>query len=699
MKKANRGLVKYAGLLALVFGAGAMLTACVSPSPQPQPTTSENQQVKVTWTGVEDIDLSMGDAAPDLLAGVSAKQGEKVLTVKVDEERSDELDTSVAGAFSIYYVAYDGETAIAEELDGEFIRTINVSRGTFVDNAEFNSADARGWGGNGNGNSAMSWRIDDAAGALVVDITASGDEYWQNQVEFNGLEVKANTTYVINIRAKSASPRNIGASLEVPAQGYRCIDTVGVNSVGYTMSNEYQDFKFYYTAEMDFSGVKFGIILGRFNELDEVNPNTVHIDSVSITKAAKQANSTGIVFSGESQVTVKSLAEYQALAPITAADANGNPVELIKEGAAQTVEFNEDLGKAVFGEMWKYVDAEGNLSYFRRQINYSAPAPARAGDYDTLDGDFEFGMKFWVPEENDIVSIEAKKSEKIVEVTSVKAAPSGEANWRAQIQQNNNGGKLEANHAYKMVVVAKIDNVSVQSLSGEFCANAGGNPNAVFPLAFTQADTFETFESQVYQTTQEISGGAYRVGLLLGDYAAAYKLTVASIHIVEVEAETPYIRTTVYETMNGDFNLGDRYWTKEENDIVAITDLEDGTVKVASVKEAPSNEANWRAQLQQNNNGGKLESGHTYKLVVVAKIDNVSVQSLSGEFCANAGGNANAGFALSFSEADTFETFESMPYTPDHDIVEGAYRVGLLLGDYAQAYELIVDSIQIVEIA
>ena len=534
MKKANRGLVKYAGLLALVFGAGAMLTACVSPSPQPQPTTSENQQVKVTWTGVEDIDLSMGDAAPDLLAGVSAKQGEKVLTVKVDEERSDELDTSVAGAFSIYYVAYDGETAIAEELDGEFIRTINVSRGTFVDNAEFNSADARGWGGNGNGNSAMSWRIDDAAGALVVDITASGDEYWQNQVEFNGLEVKANTTYVINIRAKSASPRNIGASLEVPAQGYRCIDTVGVNSVGYTMSNEYQDFKFYYTAEMDFSGVKFGIILGRFNELDEVNPNTVHIDSVSITKAAKQANSTGIVFSGESQVTVKSLAEYQALAPITAADANGNPVELIKEGAAQTVEFNEDLGKAVFGEMWKYVDAEGNLSYFRRQINYSAPAPARAGDYDTLDGDFEFGMKFWVPEENDIVSIEAKKSEKIVEVTSVKAAPSGEANWRAQIQQNNNGGKLEANHAYKMVVVAKIDNVSVQSLSGEFCANAGGNANAGFALSFSEADTFETFESMPYTPDHDIVEGAYRVGLLLGDYAQAYELIVDSIQIVEI---------------------------------------------------------------------------------------------------------------------------------------------------------------------
>ena len=222
MKKVNRGLTKTVALFALALSAGAVLAACgqQQPSTSSAATTSQSQ-VKVVWTGVDDIDLDMGDPGPNLLLGVTAKQGDKTLTVKIDNERSDEVDTNVAGAFSIYYVAYDGETAISEDLDGEYIRTVTVSRGTYVDNADFTSADKKGWAGNGNGNSAMTWDIDAKLGALVVNITKSGDEYWQNQVEFNGLSVKANTTYVINIKAKSDTPRNIGASLEVPLHRHR----------------------------------------------------------------------------------------------------------------------------------------------------------------------------------------------------------------------------------------------------------------------------------------------------------------------------------------------------------------------------------------------------------------------------------------------------------------------------------------------
>jgi len=697
MKKAKRGLVRSAAILALAVSAGAVLAAC-GQQPQSSTPTSESSSapaVKVTWSGVSDVNLDMGDAAPNLLLGVTAKQGDKNLTVRIDNERSDEVDTGVAGAFSIYYVAYDGDKAIDESLNGEYIRTVNVSRGTFIDNADFKSADKKGWAGNGNGNSQMSWDIDATNQRLVVDIVKSGDEYWQNQVEFNGLEVKANTTYVVTIRAKSDTPRNIGATLEVPSLGYRNIDAVSINSVGYTMTGEYADYKFYYTASENYEGVKFGILMGRFNQLDD-SANKVYIDSVSITKAAKRANSTGIVFTGNASEEVSSLEDYQALAPVTAVDASGNAVTLVKEGAVQSVAYPEELGRGTFGEMWKYVDADGNLSYFRRQINYVAPAPARIGDYDALDGDFEYGMKFWTPEENEIVKIEGKKADGIVEVTSVKQAPSGEADWRAQIQQNNNGGKLEKDHAYKMVVVAKIDNIAVTTLRAEFCAGAG-NPNAKKDMVFEAADTYQTFETEVFQPTQDVTGGAYRVGLLIGEYSAAYKLTVKSIHVVEVEPETPYVRQNVYEVMNGDFTLGLKHWVKEENGNVTITDLGDETVKIASAKESNGG-PDWTAQLQQNNNGGILEAGHSYKASVIAKIDNIAVTTLRLEFCAGAG-NPNAKKDMVFTVADTYQTFSTEIFTPSEEVSGGNWRIGLLVGEYSAAYNLIVSDIVINEVS
>ena len=696
MKKTKVSFVKSVGLFALVFSAGAVLAACGGgnqPAGTSTPaTTSTPAAVKVTWTGVDDLNLDMGDQAPNLLLGVTAKQGDKVLTVKIDNERSDELDLNVAGAFSIYYVAYDGEVAVKEELNGEYIRTVNVNRGTYIDNNKFESADTKGWSGNPNGNSKMTWAIDTTAKALVVNIEKSGDEYWQNQVEFNGLNVAKDTTYVIDIRAKSDTPRNIGASLEVPALGYACIDAVSVNSVGYTMTAEYASYKFYYTAKDNYDAVKFGILLGRFNELDET-ANKVYIDSVSITKAAKQANSTGVVFTGDAHVEINDYAEYQALPAVTAVDKNGTALTLVKEGAVQGKEFNEELGKATFAEMWKYEDAEGNLSYFRRQIEYKAPAPERKHTYDTLDGDFEYGVKFWTPETG-VVNIAANKADKTVEITSFKEAPSGEPDWKGQLQQNNNGGKLEANHAYKMVVEAKIDNPNVKTLRAEFCAGAGNN-KAKKDMVFDAADTYQTFETEPFQPTEDVTGGAYRVGLLVGEYSEAYKLTVKSIHVVEVEAETPYVRETVYEVMDGKFEKGLKYWTCE-GDSVAITDNKDGTVKIASTMEnhGPND---WSAQLQQNGNGGKLEANKSYKASVKAKINNINVTTLRLEFCAGAG-NPAAKKDLVFTAADTYQTFETEVFTPSDEVTGGAYRIGLLVGEYNAPYELTVDEMLITEV-
>lgn len=518
-------------LSAMTLCSAISLSACGEHN-----TPAVNPEFKdVLWSGVEDIDLNMGDAIPDLLKGVTAETDTgKKLTVKVDEEASDVIDTSVNGSFTVYYVAYDGDTLVSDEKGGSATRTVNVNRGTYIEDNDFKTGEKFSWAGNGNAGSEMSWKMDKATESLVVDIKNSGQAHWQNQVEFNGLSVKANTTYEITIRAKSTTGRNIGASLEVPAEAYRLIEDNSTNVLGYKTSNEYQDFKYYYTASQDFDGVKFGITLGRFNE-DDVAPSVVNIDKVEIKAMAKKANSTGIVFENADQVVYKvgSLQDYLDLPKVTAKDAKGNPVTLIKEGAVQTTEFASELAKATFGEIYKYVDSEGNLSYYKRQIEY-APSTERAHEYSTLDGQFTSGTKFWNKEENGLVKISENKADNTVTIAATKDKGS-DADWKAQLQQNSIDGQiLRSGNSYKAIVKAKTTNKDVKTLRLEFCAGAG-NKAAKTDLIFNANDTYQEFETAVFTPENDVTGGALRVGLLLAEYSAKYSLTVDYIQIVEVK--------------------------------------------------------------------------------------------------------------------------------------------------------------------
>ena len=91
----------------------------------------------------------------------------------------------------------------------------------------------------------------------------------------------------------------------------------------------------------------------------------------------------------------------------------------------------------------------------------------------------------------------------------------------------------QAGETYYVEVKAKVDDPSVRTLRLEFCANAGGNPNAKTDMIFEKADEWTVFKSSEYTPTADISGGNVRVGLLLAEYNVKYTMDVDYIRIVK----------------------------------------------------------------------------------------------------------------------------------------------------------------------
>ena len=691
----RKKLLNFALLGTLTLGSIVMMTSC-----QPEGNVIPDD-LTVTWSGLDTVTLSMGDATPDRLSGVTATASDgTTLEVRVDEDNSMTIDTGYPGTYIVYYYAYDANgNEVDPEDTGYASKTFVVERGVTLDNSTFDES-IFGWTGNGNQGSAMSYGWDSTEKALKIDITNSGEEYWQNQVQYNGLDLDAKTTYIISFKAKASTPRNIGASLEDLNNNYAVID--GPNSVGIPLTTEYKTYEFIYTtgADEEYNNVKLGFLMGRFTEADDA-PSSIWLDDVYVRKAEKLANSTGVEFSGKQYVTIDSIDDLATLEPVTATDSEGNDIteELVRTGSLPT-SFPSSADTACFGEQYTYTDSEGNISYFRRQIAWEYTIVLEE-DWEVANGDFDEGLLGWTAEENGLVTINDNE-DGTVTIKSVGEEGSSDNNdWRAQLQQNDAGNKLTAGYSYQMEVRAKIktsDPSTLRTLRLEFCAGAG-NSSAKTDLIFEENDTYVTFTSATFTPNADVSGANYRVGLLVGEFHQAYELTVDYIHVNRVENEE--------SAVNASFENGLISWNTEGVDedgtqLVTFTDNEDGTVTIKSIGESGASDNNdWRSQLYQSNAGNKLTAGKSYQMVVRAKInttDPTKLTTLRMEFCANAGGNANAKTDMIFESNDTYVTFKSATYTPTSDITGGNLRIGLLVGEFHQAYELTVDYITIIEV-
>ena len=356
----------------LTFGTVGLLTSCNDN------TVNPGEDLTVTWSGVDTVTLQMNDPQPtDLLEGVKAVASDGTeLEVRIDTNSSAQyVDTGYPGTYVVYFYAYlDGEQVDPDDT-GYAFKTWVVERGTVLDNSTFDTG-VTGWSGNGNAGSVMEYSWDEAENALRVDITNSGGEYWNNQVEYNGLNLDANTTYEISFKAKSTTGRNIGASIEVPAEGYAVVGEYA-NCLGLTTTDEYQEFKFYYTTTEAKSAIKLGILLGRFTEADDA-PSTVWIDDVYVNKLEKTANTSGVVFENAENVEISNLNELETLSEVTAKDANGNEVKLTKRGVVPT-SFTSTMTLANWAEEYSYTDSEGKDMFGpNRGDNVVAPSLSKA---------------------------------------------------------------------------------------------------------------------------------------------------------------------------------------------------------------------------------------------------------------------------------------------------------------------------------
>lgn len=505
------------------------------------PGDTTDEKVEVIWSGLEDIETYLFEEEPDLLAGVSAKTEDgKELTVKVNEEQSDIVNMEKTGAYYISYDAFDGDELVNSD-DAHADRMVIVNQGTYVVNGTFDNSIAN-WSANGNTGSSVSASYDEEEHCMVLTTGASGNEYWQNQAETRGLQVEKGVTYKVSIDAKSDTGHTVGVTLENPGAGYKVIESGNPNSVGYATTSEWQTFNFYYTSDVDCEDTKLGIMVGRWTEKDDA-PAKIYIDNVKVEKMDKVANTTGVEFTGDHNVTVTSFEEYKNLAPVTAVDAAGNPVELVREGAQPTEAWPSTFTGACFGEIWKYEDSEGNLSYFRRQITYKASI-VRENEYDYMNADFDDNGAYWTFEDG---AAHAKDGKALATVSyadsqaTIKARYTEKTNtsdWTVQLYQNVEGQVLREGHSYKLVMNAKIDKLNVTNLRMEFLAADRAATNNAEPktdIIFTEANKFETIESPVYTMTKDVTVNKdRRITLLLGEYSDDYTLTIDSLHIVEV---------------------------------------------------------------------------------------------------------------------------------------------------------------------
>ena len=542
MKRKFLGL---ALLSALSLGSIVGMTSCgedLSDVPDPDDPNGDNSdKVEVTWSGLDDIETYLFEEEPDLLAGVSATTEDgKSLTVKVNEEQSDVINMEKTGAYYIYYDAYDGDELVNSD-DAHADRMVIVNQGTYVSNGTFDNSIAT-WSANGNAGSQVSASYDEEQQCMVLNVANSGNEYWQNQAETRGIQVEKDVTYKVSFRAKSDTGHTVGATMEDIGAGYKVIESGNPNSVGYATTSEWQTYEFYYTSDVDCEDTKLAIMVGRWTEKDDAEAK-VYIDDVKVEKMDKVANSTGVEFTGDHNVTVTSFNEYKNLAAVTAVDAAGNPVELVREGAQPTEAWPSDFTTAVFGEIWKYEDSDGNLSYFRRQITYKASI-IRENEYDYLNADFNDNGAYWTFENGAAYAKDGQPlatisySDSNATISARYTEKIDGSDWTVQLYQNVEGQVLREGHSYKVVMEAKIDNLSAGNLRIEFLAADRAAINNAEPktdIIFSEANTFQTIESSVYTMTKDVNvTDSPRISLLLGEYSDDYTLTIDSLHIVEV---------------------------------------------------------------------------------------------------------------------------------------------------------------------
>jgi hypothetical protein len=233
-----------------------------------------SKNANVTFTGIENIELTSGSTPMDPLQGVTASQG----TLKV----IGDLPTNVL-VQSTYVITYvveleDGSVAFATRLfeyklakDFEY-QAIN---GDFSDGFVGWTQDVIQTQGSG-----AATFTDNEDGTVSVTVTNVSDAAWHIQLQQANSDFKAGESYVARVVIKASEARKIQLEIIQPGVWEPIAETVTLE-----VTTEYQTFEVHFTSEKDREGAKIGLLLGN---VDALQPNNVTftVDELQVYKYA-----------------------------------------------------------------------------------------------------------------------------------------------------------------------------------------------------------------------------------------------------------------------------------------------------------------------------------------------------------------------------------------------------------------------------
>lgn len=243
-------------------------------------TLADLDEGDATIEGADDVVIMLNDPF-ERLDGVSASvDGDDVTESLIV---NGIVNTSVANRtpFVVQYIL---------DLDDVFhvvTRVVDVEIGA-APNRLFNTdfeMGITGWTVDFPGNNAEgSMQVVD--GELIVELDDVGTEYWHAQLSQSGRLIEEGKTYELAVRAKAEDPKVIGLGIEDANDGFAPLTETLPEFV---LTEEYQTFTYQFTADDDYTNIKYALFFGRIAGSDA--PTTVTVDFFSVREVVESGAS------------------------------------------------------------------------------------------------------------------------------------------------------------------------------------------------------------------------------------------------------------------------------------------------------------------------------------------------------------------------------------------------------------------------
>ena len=575
-------LFGFIAILSLVILLAACETATTLAPTTTTTTTTVAPVGAITWAGLTDAQIVRGDTV-DLLEGVTATDSiDGALTVTVSDD--DAFTSALAGGYVVTYTATNS-TGVTETETKNFTVVIrhNVANGDFA-------IPSYGWNlDNPGGASTVSY----VGGVATIDVTNAGNSWWGIQLNQQNMIFQEGVTYKLTFQAKSEEGRSLSAGFEDVNAGYAMLNP-GFQPM--VLTDEYQEYAVYYTADSDKTNIKVVVYLGWQMPGDE-DAATIVIDDINVEIVTCANN---VDFDGVQDVTVYSGAvDFDPLQGVTATDALDNDVT-DEIDVISVLPTEVRAGSAYYVTYMVTLD-DGSFSYYNRKVVIEL---AKDFEYQAVNGSFDNGLVGWTQDVNQTNGTGAATFTDNGDGTvSILVTNASDAGWHIQLQQASS--TFREGETYVIRIVLKSDAARKVTIE---CVDPSNGFSQIAPtLNAVQIGTDWTTYEMHFTADHDYTNA--KIGLLLGDVDG---LTPDNITVTVDD-----FQVYKYDAYNEEFNSVVDPWNQDHVN-AAIVDGEVVVTFVASGDGWVAGSDPWNNQLYQSH-GSELVAGHTYQIDVSLK--------------------------------------------------------------------------------